>query len=426
MPAIPVYSQVMDTRTRIDTLTTSQRLSLRTNAIDWLLLTPNIGVEYVLLNKNWSRWAIGMNLRGNWQSSHTYKPGLVYNTSGVRLELRNYRRTRQMNYSDSIFNKEGKLVKINVETNGLDPHWWWTARLVSPRRKNIKYPTTTYYRGVYLSHDNYSILLGREGKQGSAFGLGMTYGIIRPLFEYQNGSSLDFEAGISGGLVYTKYDTYRHDRESNCYPVVATKDWHIVPYPVITEIKVGFVYRFGKYTVEKKDENGNKIDKIIWKGSYPITKKYRWRYDVDPAYQSKYDSIALAKSNWRKYGKPAYKDSIKAVKDSIRTAKLNKHKADSIQKATRKADKLKAQREEHRRDSLQKDSIQKAKLEKDLLKKANEALQDSIKTVERREKKRSKEKKKEDKDEKIDNNTAFYIKDEPDNLAAEERRRRHV
>lgn len=430
LPIVSIYSQVMDTRTRIDTLTTSQRLSLRTNAIDWLLLTPNIGVEYDLLNKNWSRWAIGMNLRGNWQSSHTYKPGVVYNTSGVKLELRNYYRTRQMNYTDTIVNSDGNKT-INKVTYGLDPHRWWTARLFSPRRKKIKHPTTTYYRGVYLSHDNYSILLGREGKQGSAFGLGMTYGIIRPLFEYQNGSSLDFELGISGGLFYTKYDTYRHDRESNCYPVVATKDWHIVPYPVVTEIKVGFVYRFGKYAVKKKDKNGNEIEKVLWKGSYPITKKYRWRYDVDPAYQYEYDSIALIKSNWIEYGKQARKDSIKAAKDSIRTVKLNQHKADSIQKAERKANKLKIEREEHVKDSLQKDSAHKAKLEKIRLKKVDEALQDSLKARKRLEKNRDKAKKKEDEEKKKNGDTAFIIKDESDYwfstfLITEERRRRYV
>ena len=47
--------------------------------------------------------------------------------------------------------------------------------------------------------------------------------------------------------------------------------WKVVPFPMPTAARVGFVYRFG---------------------SYPITKKYRWRYDADAQYQYRIDSIA--------------------------------------------------------------------------------------------------------------------------------------
>lgn len=357
----------MEHRTGVDTLSLAERISVRTNAADWLLLTPNIGVEYDIRNTNWNRWSVGVNLRGNWQSSHTYKPGIVYNLTGIRAEVRNYRRTRQIEYTDTIYDKNGNPVSIE-SSKGLKPHYWPTARFFSTRRKKIKYPLNTYYRGLYLSYNDFSLKFAKEGKQGSALAVGMTYGIIRPLYEYSNGNSLDFELGISGGIAYAKYDTYRHDRESDCYSVVESKDWHIVPYPVISEVKVGFVYRFG---------------------NYPITKKYRWRYDVDIPYQNKYDSIALAKDNWRTFGK---KDRA----DSLRNAKLEKHKADSINKVTKKADKLKAKLADELRDSLRKDSIQKAKIENKRLKQVEEALQDSLKAVKRLEEKRDKAKKKEE------------------------------
>ena len=362
-----MHAQVMERKTGVDTLSLAERISVRTNAADWLLLTPNIGVEYDIRNTNWSRWSIGLNLRSNWQSSHTYKPGIVYNLTGIRAEVRNYRRTRQIEYTDTIYDKNGNPVSIE-SSKGLKPHYWPTARFFSTRRKKIKYPLNTYYRGLYLSYNDFSLKFAKEGKQGSALGVGMTYGIIRPLYEYPNGNSIDFELGISGGIAYTKYDTYRHDRESDCYSVVESKDWHIIPYPVISEVKVGFVYRFG---------------------NYPITKKYRWRYDVDIPYQNKYDSITLAKDNWRTYGK---KDRA----DSLRNAKLEKHKADSINKVTKKADKLKAKLADELRDSLRKDSIQKAKIENKRLKQVEEALQDSLKAVKQLEKKRDKAKKKEE------------------------------
>lgn len=364
-----MQAQVMERKTGVDTLSAAERLSVRTNAADWLMLLPNIGVEYDIRNTNWNRWSVGLNLRSNWQSSHTYRPGIVYNLTGIRAEVRNYRRSRQMEYTDTIYDKAGNPVSIE-SSKGLKPHYWATARFFSTRRKKIKYPLNTYYRGLYLSYNDFSLKFASEGRQGSALGIGMTYGFIRPLHEYPNGNSLDFELGISGGLAYAKYDTYRHDRESDCYSVVESKDWHIIPYPVISEIKVGFVYRFG---------------------NYPITKKYRWRYDVDIPYQDKYDSTTLAKENWRKYEK-------QHTADSIRDAKLEKHRTDSINKAIKKAGKLKAKLAEQLRDSLRKDSIQKAKIENKRLKQVEDALQDSIKMAKRLEEKRNKTKKKEEED----------------------------
>lgn len=48
----------MDTGHKVDTLSTRQRIALRTNAFEWLCLTPNIGVEYDLTKFNYGRWAL--------------------------------------------------------------------------------------------------------------------------------------------------------------------------------------------------------------------------------------------------------------------------------------------------------------------------------------------------------------------------------
>ena len=78
MVALLSQAQVIDRRPETDTLSLADRITLRTNAVDWLLLLPNIGVEFDLGNKNWSRWSIGLDVRGNWQTKHTFKPGVVY------------------------------------------------------------------------------------------------------------------------------------------------------------------------------------------------------------------------------------------------------------------------------------------------------------------------------------------------------------
>ena len=60
-----VYGQVMETSHRVDTLSAADRLSFRTNGVEWLILVPNIGIEYDLGRYNYSRWSIGLNLRYN-------------------------------------------------------------------------------------------------------------------------------------------------------------------------------------------------------------------------------------------------------------------------------------------------------------------------------------------------------------------------
>lgn len=311
LPITMVRAQVMDTGHQVDTLSTAERLSVRSNAVDWLLLVPNIGIEYDIFPTNHNRWSVGLNLRYNWQSSHTYKPGLVYNVAEARLEVRNYYRIRVFS-SPSVEPKK---------------HIW--ERVLSPRRAESKHPTTTYYRGAFVAYNNYSLKLGSEGKQGNAIIGGVMWGMIKPMYQFSNGNSLDLEFAASAGVAYAKYDTYTHDRMDDCYPITATGKTTIMP--VINELRVGFVYRFG---------------------SYPITKKYRWRYDVDLDYQDRVDSIIRAERNaaaaqhlsdsiygtiskvfWDRYDQLAKKNKDRAEKQEA----LDKKAAEAKKAADKKA-----------------------------------------------------------------------------------------
>ena len=248
-------SQGTDGRLRVDTLSIKERISLRTNLVDWTALIPNIGIEFDVKNVNWNRWTAGLHLRGNWETSHTFKPGLVYNLMGVRAEFRNYWRTRE------------------IDDNKVQAHTRFIDKAFSCRRRNVKHPDFIYYRGLYVSYNNFSIKLIGDGYQGSAMTVGVTYGIVKPLYVFRNGSSLDLEMGISAGFSYAKYDRYRHDRESDCYPVTEQVGWSLVKHPVISDLRFGFVYRLGKY---------------------PVTKRYHWRYDCDSVYRERMDSIRTA------------------------------------------------------------------------------------------------------------------------------------
>ena len=324
LATLAMRAQVMDTGYKVDTLSTAERLSLRSNAVDWLLLVPNIGVEYDIFSTNWNRWSVGLNLRYNWQSSHTYKPGLVYNVAEARLEVRNYYRIRVFS-SPSVEEKK---------------HIW--ERVVSPRRAESKHPTTTYYRGAFVAYNNYSMKFGTEGKQGNAIIGGVMWGMIKPLYQFTSGNSLDLEFAASAGVAYAKYDTYTHDRMDDCYPVTATGKTTIMP--VINELRVGFVYRFG---------------------NYPITRKYRWRYDVDIPYQERMDSViraersalaaqqlsdsvygTISKYFWDRYNELAKKNKEKAEKQAALDKKSAADKNAADKKAAeekKKADKQAAE-----------------------------------------------------------------------------------
>lgn len=231
---------------KLDSLTISDRISLRTNGIDWMLLLPNIGIEFDLDKYNWSRNAIGLNVRGNWMTKHTNNPGLVYNMFEVRADYRNYWHTRKTD-------------------NVLGPHRHAYEKLLSGRRRRPKHSTTTWYRGAYLAYDNYSFLFGKEGKQGVAYTLGFQYGVIRPLYIFPSGKSVDLDFGFSAGLCLTDYEKYGYNSEYAKY--VRTEEKSGLKFmPVLTEARVGLVYRVGKAH---------------------IYGKYRWRYDVDLKYQEK-------------------------------------------------------------------------------------------------------------------------------------------
>ena len=318
-----------------DTLSGVERLSLRTNMVDWTLLMPNIAVEYDLGKTTRNHWTAGLSIRGNWQTKHTFNPGLVFNVAEVRGEFRYYWRTRlvtdkvkkhekviirphksktvskkskdALDFSkeekeDTIIRKNylGKLFSCRRDTfwnEVLDTIDGKPLLLSEYKGKKaalanddyyplgLKHPNTTYYRGFYASYNKYSIKLTQTGYQGSAVNAGFVYGIVKPLYQFANGNALDLDLGISAGLCMAKYDEYELDRESNCYPLIKKNDWKIVPFPVINEARVALVYRFSK-------------DR-----THQLGYRYRWRYDVDKDYRYELDSILLQATDKAKESK---------------------------------------------------------------------------------------------------------------------------
>ena len=204
------------------------RWGIKTNAVDWLLTVPNIGVEFDLGNTIRNKRTIGANIKWNWNTSQKYTPSLIFNVFDARVEWRQYFRTRKR----GGVTKDANLMTRLKETV-------FTTQRKNPRQERA------YYWGVYVNAASYNFKIGKEGKQGNAYGAGISVGYTAPLYGYRN-NYIDLELGGSAGLLYTSYDVYTHDAESDCYPRIAEKckSGHIVPFPLITDLRVAFVYRF--------------------------------------------------------------------------------------------------------------------------------------------------------------------------------------
>ena len=116
--------------------------------------------------------------------------------------------------------------------------------ILTTKRKNPR-DWRAYYWGIYANAASYNFKLGKQGIQGNSYGAGVSLGYTAPLYGYRN-NYVDLEIGGSVGLAYAKYDVYEHDAESDCYPRIADKckGGHLVPFPLITDLRVAFVYRF--------------------------------------------------------------------------------------------------------------------------------------------------------------------------------------
>lgn len=194
---------------KVDNLKFGERISLHTNAMDWITLTPNFGLEYTLGNKSWNKWTLGVSGRINWNAQTKDLTYNVYDIYDGKVELRKY----------------------------------WHGK--NPRR--------VFYWGVYGDANKFNIKFSEIGKKGNAFTGGLMVGTVTQLYGYQNGASLDLDLGINAGVVFAKYDEYRRDviNKQHVYTTVTPQNGYKLTfspllYAVSTDVvKVGLTYHFG-------------------------------------------------------------------------------------------------------------------------------------------------------------------------------------
>lgn len=306
------------------------RWALRTNAVDWVLMLPNLTAEFDLFGSPYKHYTLSLGIKGNWDTKQNYKPYIVYNLLDVRAEFRNYYRTTQQNYI------RPDTVKANIFTRMKEDVF--TVKRLHPRYWRA------YYWGVYADAAEYTFKFGRTGLQGSAYGIGLSGGFSIPLYGYRQ-NFVDLELGASVGAVYTKYDKFERDVESNSYKNLPneSRGGHFVPFPVVNEVRVAFVYRFST------------------------------------SVKNKYKMIDTEKINARQ----AAKQQKQYARDSISSAKLKQKELMLIKKDSLGREKVK----EKELKILKKDSL-------DLVVKQEKLLKDSLEQIQKKEKEQAKQSKK--------------------------------
>lgn len=200
------------------------RWAFKTNVFEWLITIPNFGVEFDIVNSEFNQWTVGMTAKYNWNTYHRYAPPTVFNLLDVRPEFRYYYRPTQK--GDKKVDDDGNKIKYG-----------FTAR------KNPK-TWRAYYLGGYVNYASYTFKFGKTGHQGHVAGLGVSLGYGLPMYQYNKGA-IDVELGLSVGVQATTHDRFVHNSDGYFYTKLEEKSrgMHITPFPVVSELKVAFVWR---------------------------------------------------------------------------------------------------------------------------------------------------------------------------------------
>lgn len=316
---VPGTSYAIDEKVeKQDTVSFKERIGIHTNTLGWLLMTPNIGLEYDIVRTPYKKVSVLLSGRYNWNSNESSNSRYVYNVAGAKAELRWYFRTRQRLVFNPETNRYDDWEKDMVNsTTGFFNRLFASRRFITARKN----PRThrAYYVGPYVGYDNVTLKLGSTGKQGSAIGVGLSFGYTAPLYIYDNGTAIDFELGASVGALNVEYDKFGYDSEDRCYTYKGKEDSQILPYPVVSDLRLSLVYRFDPIKNQIIAVNTEKLEKE--KKRYELRLKYEdnfdniWGLDELPTdYNGRY---ARYKASLAKYT-----DATERRNDSIERTKL--------------------------------------------------------------------------------------------------------
>ena len=184
-----------------------ERWAFKVNTVDWVLLMPNVGVEFDLSGSPMSHYTLGASVRYNGKPQFDSDQRFDFQIFDAKVELRRY-------WHPSLKMKRDQKRK---------PKFW-----------------RTYYWGLYAGYTDYTLYMSK-GFKGSGVNVGASFGCEVSLLSFKHGG-LDLDLGLSAGGQYGKYD--KSEMDGDVRRITKTEGWGVIPFPLLQEVRVGLVYRF--------------------------------------------------------------------------------------------------------------------------------------------------------------------------------------
>ncbi len=144
---------------------------------------------------------------------------------------------------------------------------------------------------------------------------------------------MDLDLGLAIGAKLTEYDEFGYDEEFGCHTYQGSKGWHVVPFPVVQDVHLSFVFRFR--SIGKKVQGGaERYDE--WDNRQ--IEKFNERSRIRRRNWEIRDSMYKVRRGEAKAEKIS-RDSLRSarnLKDSLENAAKKKAKAEEKDKSRRK------------------------------------------------------------------------------------------
>ncbi len=293
------------------------RWAFKTNAFEWLLTIPNFGVEFDIENTEFNRWSVGVTAKYNWNTAHMYKPPTVFNLLDVRPEFRYYYRATQR--GEQKVDEDGNKIKYGMFAV-----------------KNPK-PWRASYIGGYVDYGNYTFKFGKTGHQGYVIGFGAMLGYGIPLYQYNKGA-IDLEFGLAAGFQMATHDRFVHNPDGYFYTKLEprSKGLHFTPFPVVSELKVAFVWRHKSIKDKvQEDLEKKKMQERIERARKQITEPFigaKAKFDEQLGWTMDESDVKKLMANTEAY-KASFDQYINDEANRLRESTIPNFKIDDKMKA---------------------------------------------------------------------------------------------
>ena len=317
---------------QVEPLSPKERWSLKTNTVDWLLQMANASVEYSLSSDPYSKFTLVASGRVNWGSEPEVPTYNQFNLAGGRIEIRSYWHNRGRD-------PQNKYAGI---TDKLFSHERFDART-----------WRGYYVGLYGGYDYGKIKLGRSGYKGPIYQVGLSYGLVRPIYNYKN-SVLDMEFGVNVGAAYLNGTKYYLDRSGSTPKYVdGNEKKGFLPFPVVSDVSVSLVYRYGpsvknrnRYNQakhiaaeERKAERRRIQENQREDHEKEVAEKKAAQEEAKAAKKAAQEELKAAKKAAQEQNAEAKENAEQVNKEAKKQAAADKKAAGEAAKAAKKAEK---------------------------------------------------------------------------------------